>query len=121
MTRFQGMRSGGRVVEGARLESEYTSKAYRGFESLPLRHLILIFMIKIKICAVTHNSAHDSAAVANELPRTAAIMWSRNVCSQALLASKKAGGRLSDNCKAFPSSFLNACDPDGGPLLAVRQ
>ena len=32
------MRSGGRVVEGARLESEYTSKAYRGFESLPLRH-----------------------------------------------------------------------------------
>ncbi len=35
---FQSMRSGGRVVEGARLESEYTSKAYRGFESLPLRH-----------------------------------------------------------------------------------
>ena len=34
---FQCMRSGGRVVEGARLESEYTSKAYRGFESLPLR------------------------------------------------------------------------------------
>src|SRR4051812_33446342 len=33
------MRSGGRVVEGARLESEYTPKAYRGFESLPLRHL----------------------------------------------------------------------------------
>src|SRR5205085_6509581 len=32
------MRSGGRVVEGARLESEYTPKAYRGFESLPLRH-----------------------------------------------------------------------------------
>jgi hypothetical protein len=26
------------VVEGARLESEYTPKAYRGFESLPLRH-----------------------------------------------------------------------------------
>src|SRR4051812_43334204 len=32
------MRSGGRVVEGARLESEYTAKPYRGFESLPLRH-----------------------------------------------------------------------------------
>src|SRR3546814_1154373 len=32
------MRSGGRVVEGARLESEYRSKAYRGFESHPLRH-----------------------------------------------------------------------------------
>src|SRR4051812_40869658 len=30
-------RSGGRVVEGARLESEYTAKPYRGFESLPLR------------------------------------------------------------------------------------
>ncbi len=27
------------MVEGARLESEYTPKAYRGFESLPLRHL----------------------------------------------------------------------------------
>src|SRR4051794_38565643 len=36
------MRSGGRVVEGARLESEYTAKPYRGFESLPLRHFILI-------------------------------------------------------------------------------
>lgn len=29
------------MVEGARLESEYTSKAYRGFESLPLRHFLL--------------------------------------------------------------------------------
>ena len=32
------MRSGGRVVEGARLESVYTVTPYRGFESLPLRH-----------------------------------------------------------------------------------
>ena len=39
---FQCMRSGGRVVEGARLESEYTSKAYRGFESLPLRQPVFI-------------------------------------------------------------------------------
>src|SRR5688500_7142098 len=31
------MRSGGRVVEGARLESVYTAKPYRGFESHPLR------------------------------------------------------------------------------------
>ena len=38
-TPLKGMRSGGRVVEGARLESEYTPKAYRGFESLPLRQL----------------------------------------------------------------------------------
>ena len=37
MVRLPGMRSGGRVVEGARLESEYTAKPYRGFESLPLR------------------------------------------------------------------------------------
>jgi 3-phosphoshikimate 1-carboxyvinyltransferase len=29
------------VVEGARLESEYTAKPYRGFESLPLRHFCL--------------------------------------------------------------------------------
>ena len=29
---------GVRVVEGARLESVYTSKGYRGFESLSLRH-----------------------------------------------------------------------------------
>src|SRR3546814_4692389 len=35
------MRSGGRVVEGARLESEYRSKAYRGFESHPLRQVLI--------------------------------------------------------------------------------
>ncbi len=35
------MRSGGRVVEGARLESEYTAKPYRGFESLPLRQFLV--------------------------------------------------------------------------------
>ncbi len=27
------------MVEGARLESVYTPKAYRGFESRPLRHI----------------------------------------------------------------------------------
>ncbi len=32
------MRRGGRVVEGARLEIVYTLTAYRGFESLSLRH-----------------------------------------------------------------------------------
>ena len=31
----------GRAVEGARLESAYTSKAYRGFESHPIRHTFL--------------------------------------------------------------------------------
>ena len=36
------MRRGGRVVEGARLESVYTSKAYRGFESLSLRHCLAL-------------------------------------------------------------------------------
>ncbi len=30
--------TGGRVVEGARLESVYTVTPYRGFESLPVRH-----------------------------------------------------------------------------------
>ncbi len=29
------------MVEGARLESEYTAKPYRGFESLPLRQVIV--------------------------------------------------------------------------------
>ena len=33
------IRTGGRVVEGARLESVYTSKAYRGFESPSVRHI----------------------------------------------------------------------------------
>jgi hypothetical protein len=33
------------VVEGARLESVYTSKAYRGFESLPLRQNTYLFKI----------------------------------------------------------------------------
>ena len=41
MGALPGMRSGGRVVEGARLESEYTAKPYRGFESLPLRQIIV--------------------------------------------------------------------------------
>ena len=35
-------RMGGRVVEGARLESVYTVTPYRGFESHPIRHLFLI-------------------------------------------------------------------------------
>ncbi len=34
------MRRGGRVVEGARLESVYMPKAYQGFESLSLRHIL---------------------------------------------------------------------------------
>ena len=34
------------MVEGARLESEYTAKPYRGFESLPLRHFSLISQVK---------------------------------------------------------------------------
>jgi hypothetical protein len=42
------MRSGGRVVEGARLESEYTAKPYRGFESLPLRQVSLILFDNIQ-------------------------------------------------------------------------
>ena len=33
------LRRGVRVVEGARLESVYTPKVYRGFESLSLRNL----------------------------------------------------------------------------------
>ncbi len=35
------MRRGGRVVEGARLESVYMPKAYQGFESLSLRHIVI--------------------------------------------------------------------------------
>ncbi len=38
----RSMRSSGRVVEGARLESVYTSQAYRGFESHLLRHLTIL-------------------------------------------------------------------------------
>ena len=30
------------MVEGARLESAYTPKGYRGFESLSLRHCLVI-------------------------------------------------------------------------------
>ena len=32
------------MVEGARLESVYGSKAHRGFESLPLRQVIVIIV-----------------------------------------------------------------------------
>ena len=34
-------RMGAGVVERARLESVCTSKGYRGFESLPIRHILL--------------------------------------------------------------------------------
>lgn len=34
-------RMDGRAVEGARLESAYTSKAYRGFESHSIRQLFV--------------------------------------------------------------------------------
>ncbi len=37
-------RRGGRVVEGARLESVCTPKGYRGFESLPLRYFLVYFL-----------------------------------------------------------------------------
>lgn len=51
------------MVEGARLESEYTSKAYRGFESLPLRQSIRTnfsphrstYFAKPWVCAVLQN------------------------------------------------------------------
>ena len=36
----------GRVVEGAPLLREYTSKGYRGFESLRLRHYFIIYAYK---------------------------------------------------------------------------
>jgi hypothetical protein len=38
-TSLQQKRRGGRVVEGARLESVYAVIPYRGFESLSLRHV----------------------------------------------------------------------------------
>ncbi len=37
------IRRGGRVVEGARLESVYTVTPYRGFESLSLRQPVLLW------------------------------------------------------------------------------
>lgn len=44
------MRSRGRVVDRARLESVYRA-TYRGFESLRLRHLSLNYIDKIRIMA----------------------------------------------------------------------
>ena len=40
------LRRGGRVAEGAPLLREYGLKAHRGFESLPLRQLILLLLYK---------------------------------------------------------------------------
>ena len=39
-------RMGAGVVERARLESVCTSKGYRGFESLPIRHICLVLSHK---------------------------------------------------------------------------
>ena len=54
---FKGLflRMGGRAVEGARLESAYTSKAYRGFESHLIRH---IFSLCICFNLRNSRSAH---------------------------------------------------------------
>jgi hypothetical protein len=49
-----GVRRRGRVVEGARLESEYTAKPYRGFESLRLRQKNLTHMSAI-LTVNSHN------------------------------------------------------------------
>ena len=50
-------RTGGRAVEGARLESVYTFKAYRGFESPSVRQVaVLRHPIKSKKC-------HESPAI----------------------------------------------------------
>ena len=42
----QVLRKGARVVEEARLESVYTSKAYHGFESRPFRKYVLSWNLK---------------------------------------------------------------------------
>ena len=59
------MRSGGRVVEGARLESEYTAKPYRGFESLPLRHPINSPKVNAKASAPRVEKLDRERAVAD--------------------------------------------------------
>ena len=45
------------MVEGARLESEYTPKAYRGFESLPLRHPVLSYWFNRELTRFWRNFA----------------------------------------------------------------
>ena len=47
---------GGRAVEGARLESVYTLIAYRGFESLSLRHVFVFLTLNL----MTNSSANPS-------------------------------------------------------------
>ena len=42
-------RTGGRVVEGTGLENRHTALSYRGFESLPVRHLGWILQIFLSI------------------------------------------------------------------------
>src|SRR5690606_9730013 len=67
------MRSGGRVVEGARLESVYTATPYRGFESLPLRHLPRPGLAIAATCGALPNESGP----ASELSARAAIRSSQ--------------------------------------------
>jgi hypothetical protein len=56
-------RRGGRVVEGARLESVYTA-TYRGFESLPLRHTFYRQATALRVvhCATKTQTAFELTA-----------------------------------------------------------
>jgi hypothetical protein len=66
------------VVEGARLESEYTPKAYRGFESLPLRQKSLLGDLSRTTTNLYNNGIepfimfNGFAAVRTNSPQTAA-------------------------------------------------
>src|SRR5436309_2842801 len=93
MAAFQEVRSGGRVVEGARLESEYTAKPYRGFESLPLRHVLIVekrnsSRLMARDCASRIGSPRPGAGpfgpTATNLRRFLGTSVSRRSCSQCI-------------------------------------
>ena len=67
------------MVEGARLESEYGSKAHPGFESLPLRHTVIFASAeKSKIAGFLsyfpYSSSQEGLADANETK----FIWGHN-------------------------------------------
>lgn len=92
VTMVRALRTGGRAVEGARLESAYTSKAYRGFESLPVRQISLKISVLRAPSRWVHNRVHKMRSAGSPLTlRTRLRMRAGWGCRGAISARERRG------------------------------
>ena len=66
------------MVEGARLESEYTAKPYRGFESLPLRQSCVQDRSRNETVGIDHLTDSPIEAIRSELEQEAETIRRRH-------------------------------------------